>query len=153
MTFGTWAALIPSFQQKFGLSEAQLSWVLLGLVVGALISMPLTGQVIAARGSRTIAFGAALAFCAALCLLALAPNYAALIALALVFGALKGAVDVSINAQANNGGKCHRAGGHVFLPSFLEPWRIDRGLLPQHRYESRIATLGASVIRPSLKIS
>ena len=30
MTFGTWAALIPSFQQKFSLSEVQLSLVLLG---------------------------------------------------------------------------------------------------------------------------
>ena len=46
MTFGTWAALIPSFQQKFSLSEAQLSLVLLGLVAGALISMPLTGRMI-----------------------------------------------------------------------------------------------------------
>jgi hypothetical protein len=47
MTFGTWAALIPSFQQKFSLSAGQLSWVLFGLVLGALISMPLAGQVIA----------------------------------------------------------------------------------------------------------
>jgi hypothetical protein len=47
MTFGTWAALIPSSQQKFSLSAGQLSWVLFGLVLGALISMPLAGQVIA----------------------------------------------------------------------------------------------------------
>jgi MFS family permease len=100
MTFGTWAALIPSFQKKFGLSEGQLSWVLFGLVAGALISMPLTGRVIAGNGSRSIAFCAALAFGAGLCLLALAPNYATLIAAAVLFGALKGAVDVSINAQA-----------------------------------------------------
>ena len=100
MTFGTWAALIPSFQQKFSLSEAQLSLVLLGLVVGALISMPLTGRMITGWGSRAIAFPAALTFCGALTLLALAPNYSALIAAALLFGALKGAVDVSINAQA-----------------------------------------------------
>ena len=100
MTFGTWAALIPSFQQKFGLSEGQLSWVLFGLVLGALMSMPLTGHVIPRWGSRPIAVPAALAFCATLTLLALAPNYATLIAAAVLFGALKGAVDVSINAQA-----------------------------------------------------
>jgi MFS family permease len=100
MTFGTWAALIPSFQQRFGLSDGQLSWVLFGLILGALISMPLTGQLIARWGSRTIALPAALAFCATLTVLALAPNYATLIAAAVLFGAVKGAVDVSINAQA-----------------------------------------------------
>jgi MFS family permease len=100
MTFGTWAALIPSFQQRFGLSDGQLSWVLFGLVLGALISMPLTGQLIARWGSRAIALPAALTFCATLTVLALAPNYATLIAAAVLFGAVKGAVDVSINAQA-----------------------------------------------------
>jgi MFS family permease len=100
MTFGTWAALVPYFQHRFNLSDGQLSWVLFGLVLGALISMPATGQIIARRGSRTIAFRAALGFCAALTLPALAPSYAALIAAAIFFGALKGAVDVSINAQA-----------------------------------------------------
>jgi MFS family permease len=94
MTFGTWAALIPSFQQRFGLSDGQLSWVLFGLVLGALISMPLTGQLIARWGSRAIALPAALTFCATLTVLALAPNYATLIASAVLFGAVKGAVDV-----------------------------------------------------------
>jgi MFS family permease len=100
MSFGTWAALVPFFQERFSLSDGQLSWVLFGLVLGALISMPVTGHVIARRGSRTIAFPAVLGFCGALTLPALAPSYAALIAAAICFGAVKGAVDVSINAQA-----------------------------------------------------
>ena len=119
MTFGTWAALIPSFQQKFSLSEAQLSLVLLGLVVGALISMPLTGRMITGWGSRAIAFPAALAFCCALTLLALAPNYSALVAAALLFGALKGAVDVSINAQAIT---VENAIGKPIMSSFQAFW-------------------------------
>lgn len=100
MTFGTWAALVPYFQERFGLSDGQLSWVLFGLVLGAMISMPATGHIIAQRGSRAIAFPAVLGFCTALALPALAPNYATLIAAAVFFGAVKGAVDVSINAQA-----------------------------------------------------
>lgn len=100
MTFGTWAALIPSFQQKFALTTGQLSWVLFGLICGAMISMPLTGQIIARQGSRRIAFPAALGFSAALVFLALAPSYGLLITAATLFGALKGALDVSINAQA-----------------------------------------------------
>jgi MFS family permease len=100
MTFGTWAALVPFFQERFGLSDGQLSWVLFGLVVGALVSMPLTGQIVSRHGSRGIALPAALVFCAALTLPALAPNYALLITAATLFGAVKGCVDVSINAQA-----------------------------------------------------
>jgi MFS family permease len=119
MTFGTWAALIPSFQQKFSLSEGQLSWVLLALVAGALISMSVTGHVIARRGSRSVAFRAALAFCAALCLLASAPSYATLIAAALLFGALKGAVDVSINSQAIT---VENAIGKPIMSSFQAFW-------------------------------
>lgn len=99
MTFGTWAALIPTFQQKFALTAGQLSGVLFGLVVGAMISMPIAGQLIAKYGSK-IAFPAALAFSSSLIWLALAPNYAALVAAAALFGALKGALDISINAQA-----------------------------------------------------
>lgn len=100
MTFGTWAALIPSFQHKFCLSAGELSWVLFGLVLGALISMPLTGQLVARVGSRSVASRAAFIFCATLLLLALVPSYATLIAAATLFGAAKGAVDVSMNAQA-----------------------------------------------------
>lgn len=121
MTFGTWAALIPSFQQKFGLSTGQLSWVLLGLILGAMVSMPLTGQLIARRGSRSVAFPAALGFSATLILLALAPNYALLIAAATLFGALKGALDVSINAQAIT---VENAAHRPIMSSFQAFWSL-----------------------------
>jgi hypothetical protein len=65
-----------------------------------MISMPATGHIIAQRGSRAIAYPAVFGFCAALALPALAPTYATLIVAAVFFGAVKGAVDVSINAQA-----------------------------------------------------
>jgi hypothetical protein len=100
VTFGTWAALVPYFQHRFGLSDGELSWVLFGLVLGAMFSMPVAGQIISRSGSRAIALPAVLGFCAALTLPAVAPTYAALIAAAILFGGVKGAVDVSINAQA-----------------------------------------------------
>ena len=62
MTFGTWAALLPSFQQKFSLSAGQLSRVLFGLIAGALISMPLTGRLVSKWGSRRLVYPAALGF-------------------------------------------------------------------------------------------
>jgi MFS family permease len=100
MAFGTWAALIPSFQQKFQLLPAKLSVVLLGLIGGAMVSMPLAGKLIERWGSRRVASPAAVGFATALLLLAFAPSYATLILAAVVFGVWKGALDVSVNSQA-----------------------------------------------------
>jgi MFS family permease len=100
MAFGTWAALIPSFQQKFRLLPAELSVVLLGLIGGAMVSMPLAGKLIERWGSRRVASPAAVGFATALLLLAFAPSYATLILAAVVFGVWKGALDVSVNSQA-----------------------------------------------------
>jgi MFS family permease len=88
MAFGTWAALIPSFQQKFRLLPAELSVVLLGLIGGAMVSMPLAGKLVERWGSRRVASPAAVGFATALLLLAFAPSYATLIlaAVVLAFG-------------------------------------------------------------------
>ena len=100
MTFGTWAALIPSCQQKFELSPAKLSIVLLGVVAGAMVSMPLAGKAIERWGSHRVASPASVGFAATLLQLAFAPSYPVLIVAALCFGLWKGALDVSINSQA-----------------------------------------------------
>ena len=44
--FGIWAGHIPAFKQKFQLSDASLSIVLLAVAVGAILSMPLAGQAV-----------------------------------------------------------------------------------------------------------
>lgn len=99
MTFGTWAALIPSFQQKFALSAGQLSWVLVGIVLGAMASMTRAGKLSVAQGSHRMCFVAGLVFPACLLALMLAPNVGWLIAAAALFGMCKGLMDISINAQ------------------------------------------------------
>ena len=100
MTFGTWAALIPSFQQKFQLSPGKISVVLLGMIAGAMVSMPAAGRLIGRWGSHRVASPAAAGFASTLLLLALAPSFATLIVAAVFFGIWKGALDVSINSQA-----------------------------------------------------
>jgi len=100
MIFGTWAALIPSFKAKFVLSEAGLSIALLGIAAGAILSMPLAGRAISRHGSRPNLRIFAPAFCVSLALLALAPNLGLFIAAAILFGAVKGAFNVSVNSQA-----------------------------------------------------
>ncbi len=99
MTFGTWAALIPSFQQKLGLSTGQLSGVLVGLVVGAMGSMPLAGRLVARHGSHRVGSAAGIAFPGALLALLLAPNLGWLVAAGALFGACKGFLDVAVSAQ------------------------------------------------------
>lgn len=99
MTFGAWAAAIPSFQHRFGLTAGELSGVLASLVVGCMLTMPLAGRWITAFGSRRVAVTAGMIFSASLVGVALAPNYVLLLLAAAVLGACKGSMDVSINAQ------------------------------------------------------
>lgn len=121
MTFGTWAALIPEFQHRFALGAAHLGFVLFGLVVGALLSMPFAGRAIERFGSRHVAFVAALTFTTSLASLAVAPAVPWLIAAAVVFGACKGALDVSVNALAITSEK---AIGKPVLSSFQGFWSL-----------------------------
>lgn len=100
MVFGTWAALIPSFKTRFGLSEAQLSIVLLAIAAGAIISMPVTGRTVSRHGSRANLRFFAPAFCVSLGLLVLSPHFSLFLAAAFLFGAVKGAFNVSVNSQA-----------------------------------------------------
>jgi MFS family permease len=96
---GSWATRIPAVQHRLGLSAAQLGVALFGLGFGSLLSMPLTGVMIARRGSRPVVRVTALAFAASLALLPLAWNLATLwLALAL-FGAASGAFDVAVNVH------------------------------------------------------
>lgn len=119
--FGVWAALIPSFKSRFQLAEAGLSVALLGMVVGALISMPLTGRFISRAGSRRVLAWIAPAYCVALALIALAPGFAWLVAAATLFGACKGSLDVSVNAQAIT---IENRAGRPIMATFQALWSI-----------------------------
>jgi len=100
LAFGTWAGLIPTFQEKYHLLPRQLSWMLLAMIAGAMISMPFTGRMIERSGSNKIASLSAVGFAAMLIPLVLAPQYIYLIGIAFLFGLGKGALDVSVNSQA-----------------------------------------------------
>jgi MFS family permease len=73
---------------------------LLGVAVGAVITMPLAGRLVARFGSRPVTRLAAVAFAASLALPALAPNLVLLTLALIVLGAGNGALDVAMNAQA-----------------------------------------------------
>lgn len=98
--FGAWAAAIPVIKANVNLTHEQLSLVLLCLILGSLVTMPLTGTGIARYGSRfTTVVGIILYLCA-LTVVALPSEIWVLALCAAAFGGGKGALDVSINAHA-----------------------------------------------------
>jgi predicted MFS family arabinose efflux permease len=96
---GTWVAHIPWLQDHLGISKATIGLCLLCMAAGALVSMPLTGQVLDRRSSASVTRTAALVFCLMLPLPLLATSAPMLGAILFVFGASNGAMDVSMNAH------------------------------------------------------
>ncbi|MEG9437243.1 MFS transporter [Edaphobacter sp. HDX4] len=98
--FGLWAAHVPVFKQNLHLGNGALSEVLLSLVGGAIITMPLTGHLIERYGSRTVVRVVAVLYVAMVACLAQATSLGVLMLFAGLYGAAKGALDVTVNAQA-----------------------------------------------------
>lgn len=97
--FGIWAAFLPTIQHRLAMTNAETSRPLMGMVLGALVAMPVMGQFISRFGSARCLRWAAPAYVAALPFLILAPSLLAVTLLAVLFGALKGALDVTVNSQ------------------------------------------------------
>jgi len=112
---GNWIARIPAVRDNLHLDTRTLGFALLGLAVGSLLGLPLSGALLARFGSRRMTTVAGLAFCASLVLPALAVD-AATLALALaVLGAATGILDVSMNAA---GAAVERRGRASIMSSF-----------------------------------
>lgn len=100
MMVGGWAPAIPAFKDKHGLAESELGLMILLLGVGSLLTMPITGAIIARRGSTGILQLATVLSVFALPLLLVSPTIPLAIATLLFFGACLGSMDVSMNANA-----------------------------------------------------
>lgn len=117
----TWFARIPDVKQQLGLSEGALSLALLCSAVGALIAQPTAGWVIGRLGSRTPTSLLAVLFCAVAILPSISPSLPILMASLLIFGAVNGALDVSMNAQA---ALVERQYGRSIMNSFHALWSV-----------------------------
>ncbi len=96
---GTWVAHIPWLQDHLGVSKATFGLCLLCMALGALVSMPLTGQILDRRSSASVTRATTLIFCLMLPLPLLATSPYMLGAILFVFGASGGAMDVAMNAH------------------------------------------------------
>ena len=97
----TWVSRIPEIQNKLHADTGALGLALLGSAAGAILSMPVTGWLLARRNSRAVTMASVLSHCAVLPLLALADSTAMLMAALVVYGAAGGAADVAINAAGS----------------------------------------------------
>lgn len=113
--YGNWVARIPAIRDALRLDAQTLGLALLGVAVGSLLGLPLSGGLIARFGSRRMTTVAGLAFFASVVLPALAINAATLALGFALLGAAVGILDVSMNTA---GAAVERRWGRSIMSSF-----------------------------------
>jgi predicted MFS family arabinose efflux permease len=97
--FATWAARIPSIQERMDLSPGGLSVALVGIEAGAIAGLAIGAKVVTARDSRAAVRLGFAVYPPALVAAAAASNLAALATALAVMGAANSTIDVAINVQ------------------------------------------------------
>jgi MFS family permease len=100
LVVSTWVSRIASVKSALQLGDGALGLALLGTAVGSVTAIPLCGALVVRRGSRAIARWTAAGFCLSLLAIPLAYDTMSLFAALLFYGAMAGANDVAMNAQA-----------------------------------------------------
>ncbi|MEV4284566.1 MFS transporter [Nonomuraea bangladeshensis] len=118
---GLWAAGLPSLNDRLDLGPRLLGTVLLLISGGALVSMLAAGPLVDRYGSRRVCWVAGPLSALALLGPALAPSYATLAALAVVFGIGLGACEVAMNAHSV---EVERAYGRPIISAFHGTWSL-----------------------------
>jgi len=97
---GAWAPQIPLFLARLGISETTLGLLILGFGLGALVAMPLAGWMIARHGSKATLSVIAIACSLGLAIVVASPDVVVAAAALVLFGAVFGGMDVTMNANA-----------------------------------------------------
>lgn len=112
--FTNWVPRIPAVQESLGLTEGGLALVFLGIAVGPLAAIPVSGALAARLGSRPVVRMALAAYCLSLCLPALAPTPWTLFAALFCLSAANGGLATAMNAH---GVALQRARGKAMFSS------------------------------------
>ena len=97
---GGWALQIPKLIDRLGITESTMGLVIVVFGTGSILAMLGLGPVIDRFGSRAVTRGTAIGTCFFLVLLNLTPSVWTTAVAAFAIGALVGAIDVAMNAQA-----------------------------------------------------
>lgn len=100
MISALWAGLIPSLKTALNVDEGVLGTMLLGLGIGSLVMMPVTGRLVARWGCRAVMRASLPFMAAAITALAFTTNVWLAAALVILFGGALGVTDVSMNVQS-----------------------------------------------------
>lgn len=95
---GSWAPQIPLILPRLGITPSTLGLLIFCFGIGALISMPWSGWLMARYGQRPVLRSFALAQAFGLLLVVLAPSVPVTALAMVVFGATVGCTDVAMNA-------------------------------------------------------
>jgi MFS family permease len=121
MGVGTLLPHLPYLRDKLDVTKGVLGLCLLAMTVGALIAMPLTGQVLQRRPSRTVVRAAVVAFPVMLAFPLLAGTPAVLAVALFGVGLANGTFDVAQNAH---GAAIERESGRPIMSSLHAGWSL-----------------------------
>jgi MFS family permease len=137
---GSWAPQIPLLLPRHAINESVLGLLILGMGIGAMAAMCLSGWLIARLGSRAMVRTTAVCCILALPAAVLAPNVATLAIAMAAMGASVALMDVATNANAF---ELEQATGRAILSSTHGFWSIG-GFLGGALGGPGIAALGAA---------
>ena len=100
LSFASWASRIPDIKAHLALSDAALGGILFALPVGSMISLPLSGWLVAKYGSKKVVTFGILAYPLILTMIGLTAAAWQLVPVLLLFGMLGNLCNISINTQA-----------------------------------------------------
>lgn len=115
LVFGTWGVHVPTVKAHYGLGEQALALAMLTGGGGALLALSQAGRIVGRWGPRAVAATMGVASSAAIASLLVAPGYAGLLVLMLVFGISGSLVDVAINTEATS---LEREAGRPLMSGF-----------------------------------
>jgi predicted MFS family arabinose efflux permease len=118
---GTLLPHIPYLQQRLDVSKGVIGLCLLAMTAGALVAMPLTGELLRRRSTRTVLLAAIVAYPIALAFPLLAQTPLVLAVLLMFFGVANGCFDVTQNAH---GAAIERASGRPIMSSLHAGWSL-----------------------------
>src|SRR3954451_1570097 len=121
MGVGTLLPHLPYLRDKLDISKGVLGLCLLAMTVGALIAMPLTGQVLQRRPSRSVVRAAVIVYPVMLALPLLASTPAVLAVALFGVGLANGTFDVAQNAH---GAAIEREWGRPIMSSLHAGWSL-----------------------------
>jgi len=93
----SWAPLVPFLKMRLQLGEDVLGMLLLCIGIGSVLTMPITGILVARFGCRLVLMSAAFLYVVLLLLLSQVASFGLAVPVLLAFGAAMGMVDVAAN--------------------------------------------------------